>query len=236
MKKVVFAILSLGLAFVACKKSLPPIINPPKVNNTVLHFDYSIYDNRHIIYSVLDDLSLNSIDTVQVDTVNYLPLQNNIEYINNSLQTSLSINNFDRFQVENQEKDLDDYFNDGYLSHNEYNVLYEFLSKKVSLTFDDALDSTKSYILSLDLSVNEFKKFNDLINILMIIDEYYSNQGVDIFLTTYAKPKISVGCALAIAGNATSTLGLNTCLFPGPNCALAVVAKAISLAGIYYSC
>ncbi len=101
-------------------------------------------------------------------------------------------------------------------------------------------------ILNRDLSSTEFEKYNNLVNTIMIVNDYYFRKGIDIFaisnanidtsITTRGRGKMSTGCAVALLANSVSTLGLTSCFVPGPQCAIAAIGKGLSLAGLYYGC
>lgn len=198
-------------------------------------FDYDVFNQRGKLFSILEKIDLSPVYHQNIETINYEPLENALDSINDSLGTNLSVTSFDMYQVENQDKNLSDYLNEGFLSQQEHDILAVFLTDIEIYSFEQSIENLENHINSLNLNSDDFDKYNDFVNVLMIIDDYYVEQGINIF-SSVGRPEISAGCATAIASNAVATLSLNSCFVPGPWCAVAVAGKALSLAGIYFSC
>lgn len=196
-------------------------------------FDYSVFNNREILYSELGKLSLNKNSSNEDD------FQNSVDAINEALSTNIEITDFDLFQKEHIYADLDTYLYEGYISSKDYDIINDFISDLNLNSFEVSIRNLENKILNMNLNDSEFKKYNDFINSLLITDDYYKQKGINIFTNNnsgVSNKGGGAGCAVAIAANAVSTLGLGSCVVPGPNCALAVVGKGLSLLGIYYSC
>jgi len=149
------------------------------------------------------------------------------------------VTDFDLHLIENKNGNLDYYFQQGFITKTDYTLLKHFFADLEVLNFEESIQRLESEILELNLDTQDFKKYNDFLNTLMIVDDFYKQKGIHLFENVANRSmnkEMSPGCAVAIAANGVSTLGLTSCIVPGPNCALAVVGKGLSLLGMYYSC
>ena len=228
LKLLLFAVLTISL--VTCRTE-----NENQKNK----FDYTMYENRTNLYNVLNKMNLKKANKVS-GRMAYDPYLNSIETLNNEFQTSLEFTNFDQYLIDNQNVDPSTYEQNGYMSQRDYDLVNTFFTDLNTYNFDTSINRLESNILALNLSQEEFAKYNLFVNSLLVINDYYQSQGYDIFdettNTSVSRRRISPGCAWALAGNAISTVGLNTCLVPNPACGWAIAGKVVSLIGIYYSC
>ncbi len=232
MKNLINAVLFLavvGIVFTSCENDAGDAISN--------EFDYSLYNNKESLFSTLEKTNLNKYSSKSSGSSEF---ENAIEIINEEYGTNVYVTDFDQFLIDNPAASIDDILQENYISQEDYNVITSFFNDLITYDFDESIENLESRILTMNLNPNAFEKYNFLVNNLMVINDYYSNQGIDIFYQTTSNKalaaKMGGGCAVAIASNAVSTIGLATCGVPGPWCALAIVAKGLSLAGTYFSC
>lgn len=249
------------LLLLSCNRSNDEFIIENDENQLLLSdnkkFDYSIFESRNGIYSVLNNLDKEK----SKNTINSLSLINNadevdifkdkISHINSVYGTNLEYSEVDNFMLNNNNISLEELVSKGFISKEDKKFIDKFYYN-ISITndFNQAIKLLEEEILEKEkLSSIEFEKYNFLINMLMVVNDYYSEKGIIAFEGSGYKTKSfvngeqivvlskqSVGCALAIVGNSVATFGLSSCFVPGPNCAIAAIGKAIALASILTSC
>ena len=119
---------------------------------------------------------------------------------------------------------------DDYLNQNEKNLIDNFDNNVKISGFDVALNQLQNEILNLNLSSEEFQKYNAFVNILLLIDNY----NPDLFVQNSAQARMSP-CAKAIAANALATIGLAAC-GTGFLCAVAIAAKVLAMDAVMENC
>lgn len=238
MKKIILVCSILTLFATSCRNenntesqkedaiSTAKLVNDP--------FDYTVFNNRSSLYTTMDEIEIiYQNPNLSKDE----KFSEAIDELNTDYDASLNRNSFDQYLIDNSSSlTLEDLSNQENISETDYELLNNFFTYLQTDSFDDALDKLKEDIIDKKFSSEEFKKYNSFVNCLMIANDYYERKGIDIFHGSELAKKPSPGCALAIAGNAISTLSLNSCFAPGPWCAVAIIGKGISLASLYYSC
>ncbi|SEW47755.1 hypothetical protein SAMN05421841_3614 [Chryseobacterium wanjuense] len=122
--------------------------------------------------------------------------------------------------------------NSGYkLTANDEFVVNRFAEYYVKDDFDTAIKKLQEDILTLDLDDAEFARYNQFVNVMIIMEQHEVEKS-----TTGKINKRAIGCAVAVAANAVSTLGLYACAVPTPalpaGCGVAIAGKLLSYAGM----
>src|SRR5690625_251506 len=185
-------------------------------------FDFSIYKSKESLFKILETLDFDQINLTEA-----------IEEINSVYGTNIYETDFDEFLKGNPYSSIDDYYKMGFIDHEEFNIINRFFEDLDIFHFDQSLERLQERILKQNYSQEEFEKYNFLVNSLLIINDYY-NKGQNGDGAILAR--MGAGCAVAIASNGIATLGLSSCAVPGPWCGVAIVGKALSMAGVYLSC
>lgn len=250
MKKMLFLIVSV-IGLFSCRENNENVneIGSQMLTNT-RKLDLTAYNNREKLYTVLESshqgskLNVFSTDNENIGSEKEL-IEKNIEYINLQYGTNLEITQMDEYMMNNKSHiSTQDLLNKGFITQKDKEII-DFFGKSVEQSgFDVAIELLKNKVINSNLSDEEFKKYNHLVNTLMIVRDYYeykennftSNKGGLVTFSSNKSTSMSTGCALAIAGNSVATFGLSSCFVPGPNCAIAAIGKVISLAGIITSC
>jgi hypothetical protein len=202
-----------------------------------LEFEYSLYNSKESLFSTLEKTNLKKYN---LKSTGLSEFENAIEIINEEYGTGIYVSDFDQFLIDNPSATIDDMLQGDYITQGQYNIISGFFDDLDKYNFDESIDRLEERVLAMNLTSNEFEKYNYFVNGLMVTNDYYLNQGVNIFSrgNSYeaSAARTDASCAVAIASNAISTLGLTSCAVPGPWCAVAVVGKGLSLAGIFLSC
>ena len=229
MKILNYAFIALLLVVSSCKTD--------DENLTNNQFDYSVYNSKTELFKTLDKINLKKTNSKVTGLGAY---EDAIETINEDYGTNASVTEFDQYLINNPNATIDDCIQNGYISQQDYNVVNGFFEDLDTYNFNQSIQRLQTRILNQNYSPSEFEKYNFFVNALMVTNDYYLSQGVDIFAQAGANKniasKMSAGCAVSIASNAISTYGLTSCFVPGPNCWIAIVGKGLSLAGIFLSC
>lgn len=229
MKILNYAFIALLLVVSSCKTD--------DENLTNNQFDYSVYNSKTELFKTLDKINLKKTNSKVTGLAAY---EDAIETINEDYGTNASVTEFDQYLINNPNATIDDCIQNGYISQQDYNVVNGFFEDLDTYNFNQSIQRLQTRILNQNYSPSEFEKYNFFVNALMVTNDYYLSQGVDIFAQAGANKniasKMSAGCAVSIASNAISTYGLTSCFVPGPNCWVAIVGKGLSLAGIFLSC
>ena len=206
-------------------------------NLTTNKFDYSVYNAKNGLFNTLNKINLKKTNSRVSGLAAY---EDAIETINEEYGTNAYVTEFDQYLMANPNATIDDCIQNGYINQQDYNVVNSFFDDLDTYNFDQSIQRLQTRILNQNYSPSEFEKYNFFVNALMVINDYYLSQGVDVFAQAGANKNIasrmSAGCAVSIASNAISTYGLTSCFVPGPNCWVAIVGKGLSLAGIFLSC
>ncbi len=216
--------------FISCSKEESSISMQEETID--LAFNYELYEDKTSLFETLKRIDFNNEDN---RNNNISDFEEAISIINNNYGTDLYPTQLDLFQMENQNAGLEYISQIGYLDAQEYNIINSFFVDLIDYDFNQSITRLENRILALNLEQEEFDKYNFLVNTLMITNDYYLSQGVDIF-TEIGNSRISGSCAVAIAANAVSTYGLTSCIVPGPNCWAAILGKGLSLLGMFLSC
>jgi len=230
-KKLIGFILTLMLV-ISCNNDRESVSH-----EETLKFDYSAYNNRQSLFPIISSgLKTNKLG----DNSQYEEFLSSVDKINTQYGTNVEVTDFDKYLIETQDTDLENFLAKGFISKTDYSILDTFFNNLEKNDFETSVRNLEADILSRNFTKEEFKKYNDFVNGLLIINDYYKERGVDIFKVSKNEAgkgrPFTTGCALSLAGNAVSTLGLTSCIVPGPNCAVAAIGKVISLVSIYYSC
>ncbi|HAD96121.1 MAG TPA: hypothetical protein DCG19_01885 [Cryomorphaceae bacterium] len=189
-------------------------------------FSTEVYDNRDALYATLNDMNLGETGDNHADLVHA------VSVINEDLGTNIEVYSFDDYMMDNPVS-LDEYLSEGIISDMDHDIILGFQQNLEIHSFDEAIDLLIEDIESRQLSTEEFEKYTKMVNALMIAEDFYNNGG---WQSGKTAASISAGCAVALASNAVATLSLSSCAVPGPWCAVAVVGKGLSLAGVALSC
>ena len=219
---VVFTI----LMFNSCNKSAKDLASNA--------FDYCIYNCKESLFYTLEKINFNNSELKS----GLSKFEATVRIINTEYGTDVYISEFDQFLANNPNASIGHMLNEGFITQMEYDVVTLFFSFLESYNFEESIENLKSSILAMNLESFDFKKYNDFVNSLLIINDYYLEHDVDIFSQNTMKSAtvIRAGCAVAVASNSVATISLASCSVPGPWYALAVVGKGLALAGLYFSC
>lgn len=121
------------------------------------------------------------------------------------------------------------------LTSNDLFVINKFAEYYVKDDFDVAIEKLQADILSLDLEEAEFDKYNQFLNIMIVMEQHETDKVA----TNSPNAKINkraIGCAVAVGASVVSTLSLYACAVPTPalpaGCAVAIAGKLLSYAGM----
>lgn len=212
-------------------------------------FDNSVYNERELLYSAMDkiDSKIKEQDVITRSSENSMVLfEECIDYLNEDFGTDLTILQIDIFQIENPGATINDFKLQGFITDTDEEIIETFFTYLDNNNLESSLNLLRNYIINRDISSTEFEKYNNFVNTIMIVNDYYFTKGIDVFaistenidtsITTRGRRSMSMGCAVAILANSTATIGLTSCFVPGPLCAVAAIGKGLSLAGIYFGC
>lgn len=117
------------------------------------------------------------------------------------------------------------------LTANDEFVVNRFAEYYVKDDFNTAIKKLQGDILTLDLDDTEFARYNQFINVMIIMEQHEVQKSTNARIN-----KRAIGCAVAVAANAVSTLGLYACAVPTPalpaGCGVAIAGKLLSYAGM----
>lgn len=213
-----------------------------------MRFDYSVFNARKSLYSTLtkiDNIIKQKKATARLEESSISMYQESIDNLNNEYGISLTILPVDIYQIENPDATIDDFQSQGFITSTDEEIINNFYTYLDTNDLDQSLNLLRSDIQNRNLTYDEFQKYNDFVNAIMIVNDYYLANGIDIFAveadflassTTARRRGLSMGCTIAILSNSVATAGLSSCFVPGPNCAIAVIGKGLALAGLYYGC
>lgn len=185
-------------------------------------FDFSVYENKESLFKILKSMDFDQIK-----------LNEAIKEINSAYGTNIYETDFDQYLKDHPYSNIEDYYKMGFINHEEFEMINSFFNDLDIFDFDQSLKRLQEKILNLNYSSEEFEKYNLLVNNLLIVNEYYGKDKND---DGMVQARMSAGCAAAIASNGIATVTLSSCAVPGPWCGLAIVGKALSMAGVYLSC
>ncbi len=121
------------------------------------------------------------------------------------------------------------------LTANDQIVVNKFAEYYVKDDFDTAIEKLQNDILALDLDDAEFDKYNQFVNVMIIMEKHETSKAS----TGNVSAKINkraIGCAVAVASSVIGTFGLYACAVPTPalpaGCAIAIAGKLLSYAGM----
>ncbi len=217
--------------------------------------DYTLYNSRENIFTVIGANKVNNIKTGSLQLSlnannsdkDYLFKQDLIS-IEEKFNVNLELTEFDMYQIKNSGNlSLENYLKEGLINEIDYLFISEFQQDIGYYGLDDAIENIEKRILTSSLSEENINRYTLFLNTFLIANEYYLVKQIQKTSSikktseggTVAKMEVSkegAACAVSIAANAVSTYGLTSCFIPGPNCWGAIAGKALSLAGIYLSC
>jgi len=231
MKKRTYLTMTLFLALltISCSKEEATIIQQEGALN--LNFDYKVYENKEILYQTLKKIELNN-NGNRNNTVD--DFEEALNIINTDYGTDLTTTQLDLYQINNPSIGLETLSQNGYIDSQEYIIINSFFIDLNDYNFNESIQRLEDRVIAMNLDYEEFDKYNFLVNTLLITNDYYLSQGIDIF--SEIGLRVSGSCAVAIAANAVSTYGLTSCIVPGPNCWAAIIGKGLSLLGMFLSC
>lgn len=232
MKNIIFGglflVLTGGIILVSCKKNIN--------DESPEQFDFAMFENRS---SLFDFFNVNKINFSDNRNYTIEDFESVLESLNEEYNTNLFVTQFDLYLIDNPDATIDEMLEHGYLTNQQYLMINSFFEDLDFYTFDEALERLRVQALRSDFSAELKEQYVFFVNTLMIMEDYYSTRGIDIFNVSDNKASTAsqtAGCAVAIASNAVATVSLNSCFVPGPWCWVAVAGKALSLAGMYFSC
>lgn len=199
---------------------------------TMSDFDYSFYDN----YKNVVIADLKAIREMHLEQ-NIEGIQLAIDFINNEHGSSIEMIQYDYDLLNSNHQNWQDFhLSNNYLSKTEVNLFEQFSFDADTSGFETALENLKTNILKLKPSTVDFYRYNQMINTLMIANDYFDSLPAN---PLGKKPSWwkAAGCAVAIASNAYSTYGLIACAaVPPAGCGVAVTVKVLALAGVIFGC
>ncbi len=169
-------------------------------------FDYSVFE----MYK--SEGSLNTYDLGNRELVDY---KNVLNEINVNFQTDLTINNLDLGYINSS-------FNrneDNYLNDTDIELVSELISNIRISNFTTAIEIFESQVLNMSLSQEEFEKYNNFANVMMIQVE----EDPNLFDISYSTRHES--CGEAVAWYALATIALSACAGGPLLCVLAIANK-----------
>lgn len=193
-------------------------------------FEYTIYENHKNDF--FDILSL--LPNVSEEDATIADIQTIINVCNDKFRSNLELTNLDFDLVNHNSTEMESiYLNKGYLKA-EYEILIrDFHFDLDNYGFNTAISNLELSILELEPNEQKFSEYNLFVNSLMLMNELYSNNP-------NARIHWGWGCGVAIASNALASYALVACVVPNPAtpgaCAVAVVGKALALAGVFLGC
>lgn len=233
--------LSTLILYTSCSNQAD-LINPV---NTKMAFDYSIYNtykgvdiNKYRVSKKVKQNSLQSKESLSsLETFSYI-----IDDINSDFTTELDVNKLDKLLLENNLivetpeylQPVDIIKED--LPSNDIIIGDKFENDLNLYGFETALNNFESNVLSMNLTQVEFEKYNQLANVLSLLNnsnpEYFSNSNYLSKSSTMAKLS---PCGKAIFWNSLATVGLVAC-GTGWLCALAIAAKIGAMDSMIETC
>lgn len=154
-----------------------------------------------------------------------------LSLINNDFNTSLTVNNLDNQLISNTGSAIEPLeIIDDYLTMQQISLLNTFESNLNSQGFNTAIHLLENQITAMNLTNSEFQKYNSIINVIYLMENYNS----DLFTVEAATNAISP-CAKAIIANAIATVGLASC-GTGILCAVAIAGKILALDAVIDNC
>ncbi len=192
-------------------------------------FDYTIYksfNNTNFNKYFAGNLNLKA-STTQT-------LTNSINLINNDFQTNLQINPLDNQLILNKENNSSDIKSfeiiQNSLTSEQRTLINNFENNIINNDFQYAINSLENEILSMNVSNEEFQKYNSFVNVLLLVDDFEDGYFDQQYTTNGLSP-----CAKAIIANALATIGLAAC-GTGIFCAVAIAAKILALDAVLENC
>lgn len=226
LKKSYFAFLLAGLVlFVSCSDESNLIEKQS--------FDYSIYNNNkttNIDFS--SGISNKSTESNTQDSFEEV-----LELINNEFGTNVSLNDLDEQYFKTKHAKSNETVNiNSYLNETDISLIENFNKNIKSLSFDETLTNFENNVLELNLSDNEFQKYNKLANVFLLIENSFPGMlanDTEISYRLHLKSKSD--CAWAIASYTLATIGLASCA-TGWLCPVAIAAKIIAFRNMISAC
>lgn len=230
------------ILFVSCTKNQDNIDNIMEQQS----FDYSVYhDNRNTNIDFISGFSNQSIESNNRDSfIEVLGL------INDEFETGEFLNNLDEkyftlnqaqstpYQVRsNKNVDINSHLNE-----TDINLIEDFNKDIKSLSFSEALTNFEKNVLQLNLNDNEFRKYNKLANVFLIIENSFpgmlANDAKNFensFRIMLKDEEKDEDCGWAIASYTLATVGLSACASV-VLCPFAIAAKIIAFRNMVSAC
>ena len=245
------------ILFVSCTKNQDNIDNIMEQQS----FDYSVYhDNRNTNIDFISGFSNQSIESNNRDS--FIEV---LDLINDEFETGEFLNNLDEkyftlnqaqstpYQVRsNKNVDINSHLNE-----TDINLIEDFNKDIKSLSFSEALTNFEKNVLQLNLNDNEFRKYNKLANVFLIIEnsfpgmlandtENFENSFPGMlandaesfensFRIMLKDEEKDEDCGWAITSYTLATVGLSACASV-VLCPFAIAAKIIAFRNMVSAC
>lgn len=220
LRKPNFAVfLSALILFVSC--------NQYDINNETNErkFDYSAYnsfDGQFLVKNFNKKSSLQEI----------------LKSINKAYQTNIKLPNDIEFNAKSSENITSQLINKGYLTQQSLNLTNLFMEKLQQTDFDTAISTFENEVLNLQISDEEFIKYNNTINVIKILNKSdkslfdISNSGEKVSI---AAKGTSFWCTVMVVrlGASVAALGLCATVIA---CAGAIANLAFALRAVDSEC
>lgn len=191
-------------------------------------FDYSIYENSSEFLLKGEPYNKNK------KTSNY---QTILDYANSPFETPamleneiLNYTNLDANEI------LEIGLDKSYLTETDIVFIKQLDKDMQSSGFDFAINNYKQNVLSLNLSSQEFVKYNEFVNVLMMTKSNYNRYQ----LNDTIQAKGVWGCGLAILSFTVSTVFVGTTCVPNPvtiyACPIAAARAVLAYATMLVAC
>jgi hypothetical protein len=216
----------IGVGMFGCKKE--SVQSEKKVVNSEREFDLAVF-NEYKDFDFKKFVSKNGENKAKDGNSDLVAFSQTVRRINDEFGTNLRVNSLDSQLILNQNIPPMDII-DNYLTSQEITLVNDFSSNVVDYGFNRAIDMLKGSILRLNISDNEFQKYNSFVNVLHLLN----NSDGDVFVNALSP------CSRAIVYYSMATVGLSACIAGGPfvviTCGVAIAAKAATYYEMILAC
>ena len=126
-----------------------------------------------------------------------------------------------------------------YLNNTDEMLINQFNTDIIQYGFENAKYNLQNTILSLNLSDEQFNKYNNFINILMLLNNYDPNILIE-GLNAGSITGRNAACGESIVAYSLATIGLAGCVVTGPFapivCGAAIASKVLAFRAMLRDC
>ena len=226
-------ILSLILVFVSSCKNDELLSESRQFN----YATYNAYKSMNLNVPLSKAKGSSTSRTTQ-DLVSYY--EDVIVDVNNYFDSQLTLTSLDYDYINNIALDQSTAEVElSYLNNTDEMLINQFNTDIIQYGFENAKYNLQNTILSLNLSDEQFNKYNNFINILMLLNNYDPNILIE-GLNAGSITGRNAACGESIAAYSLATIGLAGCVVTGPFapivCGAAIASKVLAFRAMLRDC